>query len=29
MFKGTINRVEVHPREILRQAVKVNTVSII
>ncbi|HGJ5873485.1 RadC family protein [Arsenophonus apicola] len=29
MFKGTINRVEVHPREILRQAVKVNAVSII
>ncbi|CDL84397.1 RadC family protein [Xenorhabdus cabanillasii] len=29
MFKGTINKVEVHPREIVRQAVKVNAASII
>ncbi|OKP00854.1 RadC family protein [Xenorhabdus eapokensis] len=29
MFKGTINKVEVHPREIVKQAVKVNAASII
>ncbi|OAT28644.1 RadC family protein [Proteus myxofaciens] len=29
MFKGTINRVEVHPREIVRQSIKKNATSII
>ncbi|HDH9216837.1 TPA: DNA repair protein RadC [Escherichia coli] len=29
MFKGTINRVEVHPREIVRQSIKRNASSII
>ncbi|WP_045967844.1 RadC family protein [Xenorhabdus doucetiae] len=29
MFKGTINKVEVHPREIVKQAVKVNAAAII
>lgn len=29
MFKGTINRVEIHPREILKFAIKVNAVSLI
>ena len=29
MFKGTINRVEVHPREIVRQSIKKNASSII
>lgn len=29
MFKGTINRVEVHPREIVRQSIKKNAASII
>ncbi|VEH57162.1 DNA repair protein RadC [Providencia rustigianii] len=29
MFKGTVNRVEVHPREILRFAMKMNASSII
>ncbi len=29
MFSGTVNCVEVHPREILRLALKVNAVSVI
>ncbi|MCC8373165.1 MULTISPECIES: RadC family protein [Photorhabdus] len=29
MFKGTINKVEVHPREIVRSAIKVNASSVI
>lgn len=29
MFKGTLNRVEVHPREIIRFAIKMNASSII
>lgn len=29
MFKGTINRVEVHPREIVRESIKRNATSII
>lgn len=29
MFKGTLNRVEVHPREIIRFAIKMNASAII
>ncbi|HCT6310414.1 RadC family protein [Proteus mirabilis] len=29
MFKGTVDRVEVHPREIIRQSIKKNAASII
>jgi DNA repair protein RadC len=29
MFSGTLNSVEVHPREIVREAVKVNAAAVI
>lgn len=29
MFKGTVNKVEVHPREIIRFAIRINATSII